>query len=599
VKPIDGSSRGPLATMAIRRGRSAAALAPTIALAVGLWTGGCQRDLSDIDRHVQQLLAQRSAQVGPDSVAPARSFGPPETAPSDRITSKSIPTDNPRASELSYAPADEARDFAQRLKAYSDKAIGRLPGQEAIHVTLAEALRIGQRSASEYLSAEEQYILASIRLLIERHAWGPRFFDDASASLSGQGTEGDFQHAAAIVNNLRVTQQLPYGGTVEAAWVWRATEQLREQATGRYQQSSELTLSANIPLLRGAGLVAQESLIQSERNLIYQARSFEDFRRQFFVDIAHDYFDLLQAAAQIKNQEGQLENVKRIEAGQKARFEAGRVAAFEVNTAANNVLQATASLAGQYESYILQLDRFKLRLGLKPEQVIQLDEAVLQLPAPEITLDQATALALEYRLDLQNRRDQLDDARRALKNARNQLLPDLNATAQVGVPTDPAKERGGVRFQPEDLNYQTGITLGLPLDRQIERLGVRQATIALAQQQRDFERFRDQVGIDVRQAVRNIDLSRFQLKLAEDQVRINERRVKELELKAAEVDTQRQLDAADNLQQSKDALARAQTDLRNAVLNYLKTSGQLRIARDGTFLPLPGMDKATPAKPGT
>jgi outer membrane protein TolC len=128
------------------------------------------------------------------------------------------------------------------------------------------------------------------------------------------------------------------------------------------------------------------------------------------------------------------------------------------------------------------------------------------------------------------------------------------------------------------------------LDRQIERLGVRQATIALTQSERDYEKFRDQIGVDVRQAVRNIDLSRFQLKLAEDQVRINERRLKELELKAAEVDTQKQLDAADNLQQSKDALAQAQTDLRNAVLNYLKTSGLLRVARDGTLLRLPGME---------
>ena len=521
------------------------------------------------------------------------------------LTAKALPTKNPDASELRYTPAEEARDFAGRLKAYSDKALGKLPDQNVLHLTLPEALRTSQRSASEYLAAEEDYILAAIRLLIERHQWGPRFFDDVSATLAGQGDQGDFQHAATIVNNLRVNQKLPYGGSVEAAWVWTAADQLREQATGRYRQSSELTLSANVPLLRGAGLIAQESLIQSERSLIYQARTFEEFRRDFFVSIAKDYFNLLQSAARIKNQESQLENVKRIEAGQKARFDAGRVAAFEVNTAANNVLQATASLAGQYESYILELDRFKIRLGLKPEEIIQLDEAVLLLPEPEVTLDEATALALDYRLDLQNRRDQLDDARRALKNAKNTLLPDLNATASVGIPTNPQAHQGGLNFQPEDLNYSTGLVLGLPLDRQIDRLGLRQATISLAQHERDYERFRDQVGVDVRQAVRNIDLSRFQLRLAEDQVRINERRVKELELKAAEVDTQRQLDAADNLQQSKDALARAQTDLRNAVLNYLKESGQLRVARDGTVVPLPGMaKKAVPGEapanpPGT
>ena len=569
----------------------------SLASMIGFCTAGCQRDLSDIDHKVQQLVSESSSGIRGNSVAPERTFANPEFSRDGRMTSKVLSTENPDAEQLRYKPADEARDFAGRLKMYSDQATGRLPGQEVTHLTLAETMRLGQKSASEYLSAEEAYILGAIRLLVERHSWGPRFFDDVSASLAGQGTEGDFQHAADIVNNLRVTKKLPYGGSVEAAWVWRATEQLREQTTGRYKQSSELTLSGNLPLLRGAGLVAQESLIQSERNLVYQARTFEEFRRDFFVNIARDYFDLLQASARIKNQEGQLELVKRIEAGKRALFDAGRVAAFDVNSAANNVLQATASLAGQYESFILQLDRFKVRLGIPQDRVIQLDEAVLQLPEPDVTLDDATSLALEYRLDLQNRRDQLDDARRALKNAKDDLLPDLNATARVGVPTDPAKSRGGVRFQPDDLSYQAGLTLGLPLDRQIERLGVRQATIALTQSEREFDKFRDQVGIDVRQAVRNIDLSRFQLKLAEDQVRINERRVKELELKSAEVDTQRQLDAADNLQQSRDSLARARTDLRNAVLNYLKTSGQLRIARDGTFLPLPGMERPEPAKP--
>ncbi len=543
-----------------------------------------------MDRKVQQLVSERSASVGQDAAVPERTFANPDTSHSKSLTSKTLPTHNPPPSELRYVPVDEARDFASKLKDYSDRALGKMPGQEATHLKLSDALRVGQQSASEYLSAEEDYILAAIRLLIERHAWGPQFFDDVAASLAGQGTDGDFQHAAAIINTLRTTQKLPYGGSVEAAWVYRATEQLREQTTGRYTDASSLAFSGNVPLLRGAGLIAQESLIQSERNLIYQSRTFEEFRRDFFVNIAKDYFDLLQAAAKIKNQESQLESVRRVEAGRKALFDAGRVAAFDVATAENEVLQATASLAGQYEGFILQLERFKIRLGLKPEMVVQLDESLLKLPEPDVTLDQATAMALEYRLDLQNRRDQLDDARRAMKNAKNQMLPDLNANAAVSVPTDPNKQRGGLRVQPNDLNYSAGLTLGLPLDRQIERLGVRQATIALTQSERDYEKFRDQVGIDVRQAVRNIDLSRFQLKLAEDQVRINERRAKELEIKAAEVDAQKQLDAANSLQQSKDALAQAQTDLRNAVLDYLKTSGLLRVARDGTLLRLPGME---------
>lgn len=544
--------------------------------------------MGEIDRHVQQLVAERSATLGPDAAAPERSFVTPERKPTGTYASKVLRTENPPASALTFARADESRDVAARLTVYREKALGGAGGAETL--TLAEAVRSGQQGANEYLSAEESYILAAISLLVERHSWGPRFFDDVATQIAGQGTDGNFQHVASIVNTLRVNKRLPYGGDVEARWVLQASEQLREQATGRYRQSSELIFSGNFPLLRGAGLVAQESLIQAERNLVYEARAFEEFRREFYVSISRDYFDLLQSASQIKNQESQLESVKRIETQQRAFFDAGRVAAFEVNTAANDVLEATASLASQYEGYILELERFKLRLGIDPQRSIVLDEESAKLPEPEITLEEASALALRYRLDLQNRSDQLDDARRAVENAKNSMLPDLDATASVGIPTNPRSREGGLGFEPGDLNYSAGLTLGLPLDRQIERLGVRRATIALHATQREFERFRDQVTIDVRQAVRNIDLSRFQLRLAEEAVKINERRLKEIELKSSEVDTQRQLDAANSLQQAKDSLDRARTSLRNAVLDYLRLSGQLRIGRDGMLKPLPGME---------
>lgn len=543
-----------------------------------------------MDARTRRLLDERTALIGAGDTAPKREFGDARAERSPFEVSKTPPTVNPPASELRFDVADEARDVAARLDAYAKRAERGPAGTEPLKLSLAEAFRIAQRSSSEYLRAEEEYIFAAIRLLIERHLWGPRLFNDTSVTVAGQGDEGDFRSAVAVINDLRVTKRLPYGGEVEAAWVWRATEQLRETVGGRYRQSSELVFSGNVPLLRGAGLVAQESLIQAERDLIYRARDFESFRRAFLVSIAADYFDLLQSQAQIANERQRLASLARIAEAQRAKFEAGRIAAFHANIAANDVLEATASLAGQMEGYILQLERFKIRLGLDPSVPVELDPGTLTVPEPEVSLDQATEYALTYRLDLQNRRDQLDDARRAVANARNRLLPDLNLNGSVGIPTDPDAREGGLAFQGEELSYQAGVTFGLPLDRETERLSLRQAIIALEQNRREYERFRDEVAVGVRQAVRNIDLARFQLRLAEERVRVNEQRVEELRLKSDEVDTQTQVDAANNLQQSRNALDQARTALRNAVLNYLRDSGQLRVRRDGTFEPLPGME---------
>jgi outer membrane protein TolC len=535
-------------------------------------------------------MEERSRVLDGGAITPQRTYPDDRATQSQTQWNKWPPSTNPPPEELRYEPAVEARDIAAKLSQYQE-SLEPAPGASPLQLSLEESFRIAQRQAREYLGAEEEYILAAIRLLIERHLWGPRFFNDTTLSLGGSGDDGEFRSALTVINDLRVTKRLPFGGSVEAAFITQATDQLREQASGGYRQSSELVLDGNVPLLRGAGLVAQESLIQAERNLVYAARTFENYRRDFLLEVAIDYFNLLETRAAIENQVAQVDLLENILRGQRLLFENGRIAAFDVNIAANDVLNARASLAAQRESFILGLERFKLRLGLDPQTPVALNPGVLALPEPEVTLDEAVQLALSLRLDLQNRRDQVDDARRNVAIARNQLLPDLNLAGRVGVPTDPDDSTGGVAISPDNLSYNASVTFGLPLDREQERLGLRSAVIRQQQEEREFDLFRDQVAVGVRQAVRNIDLARFQYELAQRRVEINEARVRETQLKQDRVDTQKQVDAANALQEARNARDRAQTDLRVAILRYLRDSGQLRVAKDGTFQPLPGMDR--------
>ncbi|MFI4896369.1 MAG: TolC family protein, partial [Phycisphaerales bacterium JB059] len=204
------------------------------------------------------------------------------------------------------------------------------------------------------------------------------------------------------------------------------------------------------------------------------------------------------------------------------------------------------------------------------------------------------ALALEYRLDLQNRRDRLDDQRRAVANARNELLPDLNLDASVSLPTDPDEMNGGFSLDPDELDYSVGATFSLPLDRRIEKLGLRRAMIALERAQRTYDEFRDGVIIAARQAVRNVDLARFQLQLAEEQVRINELGLEELLIRE-DSDPQSIVDRRNDLLDAENARDQAIADLRNAILEYLLATGQARVRPDGAFEPLPGMVGNAPA----
>ncbi|MEZ6212267.1 MAG: TolC family protein [Phycisphaerales bacterium] len=492
---------------------------------------------------------------------------------------------NPSAGDLEFNAADEARDVEGRLDTFAR-------GSESARIMdLEDVLRESQSTAREFINAEEEYILAVLRLLIQRHQWGPRFFNDvtASANITPDGT-GDFSSAARIVNEFRVTQRLPYGGDIEARALWEASQQLRSVAGDQYRTASELSVSANIPLLRDAGLIAQEDIIQAERDVIYAARDFERFRREFFVSISTDYFDLLASAQAIANEAVRLENLLQERDRMGALVDAGRRSPFELSSIEQDVLGSRNSLYNQQESYRVSLDRFKIRLGLPVEQELALAPVSLELPEPEVSLLAASEAALMYRLDYQNAMDRFDDARRDLLNARNQLLPDLNVGLSATARSDPeSDDKKGFTVDLNDTDFLASVTFGLPLDREIERLGLRTSLINAQRQARDLDERRDSIVLEARAAVRNIELARLSIRLRGAQVQQNERRLVEIKINEAVVDTQDRLQAEADLLNARNALANAKRDLRVAILNYLLATDQLRVGVDGGLVPLVGM----------
>jgi outer membrane protein TolC len=559
-------------------------------LAVAL-VQGCAIGLDGVDRRVERLLAERSASIR--AAQPSEHGHQPAADYANAKQDVSEPnTINPVSGEIEFTPSDPKRDASAKLRAFAREESGIDKNIEPLVLTLNDAFALAQKSGREFLNAEEDYILVAIRLLMEQHRWGPRLFNDTTVSVAGNLDDGDVSSALRVMNDLRVTQRLPSGGSVEARWVWTATENLRNTVSKRYQQSSRIVLSGNAPLLRGAGPVARESIVQSERNLVYQARNFERFRRQFLVNIARDYFSLLESKAEIANQKETI----RILANQLERdiayWKSGKSALFDVNNTQNDLLAAVSTLDNLVDRYSTELDRFKIRLGLDVDQPVRVTNNVFDLTEPQIQLDEAVRRAFDFRLDLQNDRDRVDDARRSVRNARNNILPDLNFTADVTVPTDPDVREGGLGFDPDDLIYATGVTFGLPLDREIERLELRSAVIRIEQEIRDFRVTEDNVYVDARAAVRGIERARSDLVLAEQRVAITRRRFEQQQILEDEVTNQQKLDTAQALLRALNARDRAETRVRTSILDYLLVTGQMRVDRGGQLEALPGLDVA-------
>jgi len=545
--------------------------------------GACV-DFDRIDRNIDHIVQKRSGELGGSATTPRIAPADIDSYDPRSAYETDIPTVNPSADQIDLEPADPARELSDRL----DRIYA--PGHDGLPVDLEATYRLAQQTAREFITAEEDYILSAITLLIERHNWNPRFFNTLSVDLDLQPDDGAGNNTAAlnVINDLRVTQRLPYGGNIEASLLTSAAQQLTSVVGDQYEQNSRLQFSADIPLMRNAGLFARETIIQAERDLIYAARDFERFRRTFLVSIASDYFSLVAQEASIRNAEARLDSVEKLLEQTAAFVDAGRTSPFELQNVRQNLLSSRANLINSQESFQIAKDRFKIRLGLPVSTPIDIIPSSLNVLEPKVDLLDSARKALRFRLDYQTSQNQIDDSRRAVENSKNQLLPDLDVRLSAGFNTDPST-LDFVSFDAEGQTYAAGVTFGLPLDREIERLQLRRSIILLQRSMRNLDAFRDNIVLDARAAVREIDRARLTVVLQSESVEANRRRQRELELKSDEVTAQARLDAENELLDTLNSLDNAVRDLNNAILDYLLVTGQMRVKRTGDFQPPPGL----------
>ncbi|MDP6600995.1 MAG: TolC family protein [Phycisphaerales bacterium] len=548
-----------------------------------LGLAGCDAGFQAIDARVDSLMAQASGGLGSEATPPTpQPWAEVDATPDAMINPKPF-TVNPPSESLVLTPAPP-QDGEAIADALSEAAS--MLETEAQPLSMDQAVRWAAEHSREYQFARYDYLSTSLTLLSELHLWGPRFSNTVSSTLDAAGTSGAYDTALSVINDFSATHRLPQGGEVSASILTSVTSDIHTAVTSSDAQSSTMALAASVPLLAGAGIVARESLIQDQRNLVYAARNFERFRRTFFRSLVGDYLDLVVQRQALGNAERGVESLRQLARRQQALYDAGRARLYASADAENQALASIARLSQSWERYRLAIDRFKVRIGWPIDSAIRIEPASLSLVPPEVDPGQAVIESLLYRLDLQNTRDSVEDAERAVENARNGLLPDLDLTASVSVPT---KSDRVADFNTGDANFEVGAVLELPLDRETQRLAVRQSQITLERARRNERVARDTVAVDVRSALRDIEVFQFSLDLQERNVEIARLGLDSINADPDRVSVLDQTRAISELQDARDARDAAKRDLDLAILDYLLQAGQLRITPRGTMIPIRGI----------
>lgn len=551
--------------------------------------------IHDADREVHRLITERqqgalgethSADLGPEegrigSTAGLYDFVPHPVDPAVPEAFRARPSEPVATSQPTTTPTTSQPATSQ-------------PSGERRPFPLHEALAYAMHNSRDFQFQKEELYLTALALSLERFLWTPQFVAEVSAEFADYGQVRDFDRAMTAVADVSASQRLPWGGEVTARVINTLMRDLGVHTTSG--ETGQFILEANIPLFRGAGRVAYESRYQAERNLIYAVRDFERFRRQFAVDVASNYFNLVNLQAQIANARESVKNFEHDLSRSRALAEAGRILRIEADRAQVELLFARNDLVSADVNYENSLDRFKILIGMPTETPIDVVAEEVGLLDPQVAERDAVAAALRYRLDLLNELDTVDDARRQVLIARNNLLPDFNLHGSITLDTDPNR-KNSVSYNTDRTTWRGDAALEIPLQRLPERNEYRSALIDLRRAERNFDLREDQVRQDVRNALRDLEQARFSMEIQRRNIEINAIRrelARSLLEKAKLTSTRDVVEAETDFRNARNRFAQAESEYRSAILAFLRDTGTLRVADDGRWA---GYDSVAAGQP--
>jgi len=500
-------------------------------------------------------------------------------------------------------------------------------------ISLVQALQVGARNSFDYQTQKEGVFQTALSLELERHAFRNTFIAQVQNLLSTD-TRGEGDVSGTVTSgSIGVSRKFQSGAEIQSSLAIDFANLL----TGGGASSMGLIgdASISIPLLRGSGShIVAEPLTQAEREVVYAIWNFEKFKKEFAVNTASKYLEVLQQLDSIKNSESDYRS--RIVSSRRSRrlADAGRMQEIEVDQAVQNELSARQRWIAVIQSYKRLLDSFKIFLGLPPDAAIELDpnelalltnptkqiinqideetkkpqtdietaeaNALIKLVEPdyknsgpyEIRESNAVQLAFNNRFDLKTADGKVYDAQRTVVVAADALgaeLTFLGKAENIGSHRTISGATGAAspdtRFKINEGVFSSLITLNLPFDRTQESLDYRNSLIGLEQAVRNVQTLEDTIKTDIRNTLRDLLEARESMYIQAQAVVVANKQVNSVNmlLDAGRVELRYLLEAQDALLSAQNALTAAVVKYRIAELAIQRDMGVLEIDEKGLW----------------
>ncbi|HET7291423.1 MAG TPA: TolC family protein [Vicinamibacteria bacterium] len=379
---------------------------------------------------------------------------------------------------------------------------------------------------------------------------------------------------------LDASQRLPWlGGSLTGTAAYRSIDQVGPSPAG---SSTDFRLALSQPLLRGFGPnTTYYDLRNARRARQRQERAFEVQRQVVAVTVARAYYAVVRQRALMGVSRQSLRRTRGLREASEARMQVGLASKLDVFRAELQASQTEDALVQAQATLEESKEAFRALLGMAPSEPVEPEASTL--PEAEIELAPLAELirtALEHRLEVQEARDQIDDARRTASLAKQNLLPQLDLTVAVsrlgfGAGLGDSIDQG-------DTQVNVFLSTSYPLERSADRANKAISELEVEAQRRALTQREQDVEGEVRSAVRNIEriqksveLQRKNVTLAEQQLRLATLRYQRGLASNFDV-----VDAEGNLVTARSLLVGLLTDFQVARVQLLRVLGTLDLAAE-------------------
>ncbi|MCA9187804.1 MAG: TolC family protein [Pirellulaceae bacterium] len=345
----------------------------------------------------------------------------PESDPAKKYTRDAVLEETQGQLQIAKIPKDAWRSLPQKclVRMFEFQSVrdeyarteGKPPGEsqldDAQRLALEDILELSLINSREYQTQKEFLYAVALRLTLERYAYQMKF------TFGGTGTDLNYSHNRAggttvngmtINSGLSIDKMLSTGGDFIAQFANDVVLTFNGASGFEARAGSRLVGRFEQAIFQRD--VRFESLTQSERDVIYAARDFARFRKQFFSDRAQDYYNLLLAYRNIEIRSQDFFSNLRGFNQARAEYDAGQLPRFQVDQFEQQVLESRRTLIENCVRLESSFDNLKLRMGLPPEMPINLDirelEAITQRDEGTVSEE----LLRRARRNLANEREQ-------------------------------------------------------------------------------------------------------------------------------------------------------------------------------------------------